>query len=120
MILALVMRLLVSERQETALLVLSEPFRSSVGEDERNVIADVAQVVHIPGDVSCTVKVVCRLAGKRFVVDEFKTGELVATGSATKADVAAMLSSRGITPFVGQTPRGAAIDESIARWFAGR
>jgi hypothetical protein len=119
MILALVARLLVSERQETALLVLSEPFRSSIAEGERNVIGDVAHVVDIPGDVSCTVKVVCRLAGKRFVLDEFKTGELMATGSATAADIAAMLSSRGITPFVGQTPKGAPIDESIVRWFTG-
>ena len=120
MILALVMRLLVSERQETALLVLSEPFRSSVAAHERDVIGDVAQVVDIPGDVSCTVKVVCRLAGKRFVHDEFKTEQLVATGSATAADVAAMLNSRGITPFVGQTSRSPPIDESIARWLAGR
>jgi dolichyl-phosphate-mannose-protein mannosyltransferase len=120
MILALVMRLLVSERQETALLVLSEQFRSEVAAGERNVIDDVAQVVGIPGDVSCTVKVVCRLAGKRFVHDEFKTEELVATGSATEADIAAMLASRGITPFVGLTPKGAPIDESIVRWLARR
>jgi hypothetical protein len=120
MILALVMRLLVSGRQETALLVLSEQFRSSVAASERNVIDDVARVVDIPGDVSCTVKVVCRLAGKRFVHDEFKTEELVATGSATEADIAAMLRSRGITPFIGQTPKGAAINESIVRWLARR
>ena len=120
MILALVMRLLVSERQETALLVLSEQFRSEVATGERNVIDDVAQVVDLPGDVSCAVKVVCRLAGKRFVRDEFKTEELVATGSATESDIAAMLASRGITPFVGQTPRGAPINESIVRLLARR
>jgi hypothetical protein len=120
MILALVLRLLVTERQETALLVLSEPFRSAVAASERNVIDDVAQVVDIPGDVSCTIKVVCRLAGKRFVLDDFKTEELVATGSATKADIAAMMASRGITPFAGQTSKAAPISESIVRWLAGR
>ena len=120
MVLALVLRLLVSERQETALLFLSEPFRSAVAAKQHNVIADVAEVVDIPGDVSCTVKVVCRLAGKRFVLDEFKTEELVATGSASKADLAALMRSRGITRFAGQTPNSASIDESIVHWLAGR
>ena len=120
MVLALVLRLLVSERQETALMFLSAPFRSAVAAKQRSVIADVAEVVDIPGDVSCSVKVVCRLAGKRFVLDEFKTEELVATGSASKADIAAMMRSRGITRFVGQTPNSASIDESIVHWLAGR
>jgi hypothetical protein len=120
MILALVLRLFGSDRQETALLFLSDQFRSSVAAGERNLIDDVAQVVAIPGDVACTVKVVCRLAGKTFVVDEFKTEEMVAAGSATESDVAAMLKSRQITPFVSAMAADAHVDESIIRWLARR
>ena len=78
------------------------------------------QLRAIPGDVACTVKVVCRLAGKTFVVDEFKTEEMVATGSASESDIAAMLKSRHITPFVSAMPAAAHIDESIMRWLARR
>jgi hypothetical protein len=121
MILALVLRLFGSDRQETALLFLSEPFRAAVVAGERNVIGEVAQVAAIPGDVACTVKVVCRLAGKRFVLDEFKTEELVATGSATEGDVAAMLKSRHITPFVSAVPAaGARAAPSVIYWLARR
>jgi hypothetical protein len=41
----------------------------------------------IPGDVFCTNKVVCRLANKRFVVDDFKTEQMIATGQKTPNDV---------------------------------
>jgi hypothetical protein len=120
MILALVIRLLVSDRQETALLLASESFRASVAAGERNVVGEVAEVAAIPGDVSCRLKLVCRLAGKRFVLDEFKTEELVATGSATKADIAAILTRRGITRFAGLTPTGGNADTSVIRWLERR
>jgi hypothetical protein len=119
-VLALVLRLVGSDRQETVLLLLSDQFRSAVTAGERHLIGEVAQVAAIPGDVACTVKVVCRLAGKSFVLDEFKTEELVATGSASEGDVAAMLKSRHITPFVSTMPADARAAPSVIYWLARR
>ena len=60
---------------------------------------DAGLVAAIQGDVFCSNKVVCRAAGKPFVVDEFKMEELVATGKMTEAEISALLGSRRITVF---------------------
>ena len=60
MIAVLLLRLVVSDRQETALLILSSEFRSSLYARERATLADAALVAAMPGDVACEVKVVCR------------------------------------------------------------
>jgi Dolichyl-phosphate-mannose-protein mannosyltransferase len=120
MILALVLRLLGSDRQETALLFLSDPFRSAVVADQLNLIGEVERVVAIPGDVACTVKMVCRLAGKKFVFDEFKTEELVATRTATAGEIFAKLKSQHITPFISAVPADAIVKPSVIRWLANQ
>lgn len=96
---ALALRLLMADRQETALLILSPHFRSTVQDAERASLQEIAVVAAMIGDVACSNKVICRAAGKPFVVDEFKMEELVATGRATEKDVSASIKSRGITVF---------------------
>ncbi len=76
----LVLRLVVSDRQGSALVLFSPEFRASVHAAERAALDDVKRVADIRGDVFCSNKVVCRAAGKPFAVDEFKMEELVATG----------------------------------------
>ncbi len=115
MIAALLIRLLASDRQETALLILSGDFRSSIYVNQRNVMNEAAQVAAMPGDVACANKVVCRLAGKPFVADEFKLEELVLTGKDTEADVASMLGARRISSFANTGL--AAADASLFRWW---
>jgi hypothetical protein len=115
MIAALLIRLIASDRQETALLILSSDFRSSIHVNQRNVLNEAAQVAAMPGDVACTNKVVCRLAGKPFVADEFKLEELVATGNATTAQVASMLDARRISSSANTGLAGA--DASLFRWW---
>jgi hypothetical protein len=58
MIVALLLRLFLADRQETALLVLSPEFRESIYANERNVLAEAGTVAAIPGDVACFVKLV--------------------------------------------------------------
>ena len=115
MIAALLIRLIASDRQETALLIMSRDFRSFIYANQRTVLNDAAQVAAMSGDVACANKIVCRLAGKPFVVDEFKLEELVATGKATATDVASMLDARQISSFANNVPTGA--DRSIFRWW---
>ena len=97
MVAALLLRLFLADRQETALLpVLSDDFRRSLYASERNVVREAKAIAVIPGPTACFVKLVCRQAGKPSTVDEFKMDELVATGKATPADISAMLEAHGI------------------------
>ena len=64
MIVALLARLIIADRQETALLLLSEDFRTSLYAKERETIREAEKVAAVPGDASCLTKLVCRLARK--------------------------------------------------------
>ncbi|MBR0748232.1 hypothetical protein JQ582_30300 [Bradyrhizobium japonicum] len=119
-IVALLLRLLAADRQETALLFLSDDFRSSLYQTERNVLFEAKQVAAIPGDVGCATKLICRAAGKRFAVDEFKMEELVATGRATTGDISSLLASRGVAWVPRMLPTGAEADTSFLRWLGAR
>jgi hypothetical protein len=100
LLILLVLRLVVSDRQGSALVLLSPQFRSSFAAGQQIVRDEAARVAAMPGDIFCRNKLVCRAAGKPFVVDEFKMEELVATGKATDADIAALLNDRHIRVFV--------------------
>jgi dolichyl-phosphate-mannose-protein mannosyltransferase len=113
----LVLRLVVSDRQGSALVLLSPPFRSSFDAGQQAVVDDAALVAAIPGDVFCSNKVVCRLAGKPFVVDEFKMEELVATGQATQTGISALLKDRHIGVFISDSRTLAnSADTSLGMW----
>jgi hypothetical protein len=117
MIAALLMRLFLSDRQETALLLFSPEFRESIYASERNVLNEARAVAAMPGDVACFTKLVCRQAGKPFAVDEFKTDERVATGKATPADIAALLRASGIEYHPKTVPTGPEASTSLSRWW---
>lgn len=120
MIAALLARLLISDRQEGALVLLSEDFRASLKTAEANLLRQSKQVADIPGDVACTTKLVCRTAGKPFVVDEFKVEELILTGRATDKGIAAKMVDGGIRSFEETRPAVAHPGTSISAWFKDR
>lgn len=95
----LVLRLVVSDRQGSALVLLDPEFRASAHAAQQAARDDVSRVAAIPGDVFCSNKVVCRAAGKPFAVDEFKMEELVATGKMTEDEISALFEGRHITVF---------------------
>jgi hypothetical protein len=112
----LVLRLILSDRQGSALVLLSPQFRATVHAAEQAARDDIRRVASIPGDVFCSNKVVCRAAGKPFVVDEFKMEEMVATGRATETDVAAWLKARHIVVFdSGSRTTANSADTSLSR-----
>jgi hypothetical protein len=117
MMAALLLRLVASDRQETALLILSSQFRSAVYAHQQAILADSADVTAMPGDVACEVKLVCRQAKKPYVVDEFKMEELVTTGRMTKAQVAAMLRARQIATFTATPATIGGEDASFLHWW---
>jgi hypothetical protein len=114
MVAILAARLVATDRHEPALLFFFPDFRSQLPAGERSVRTEADRVEAIPGDVYCSNKVVCRLAGKPFVVDDFKVEQMVATGSVTKQQLDDMLKSRKIVTFdSGVTGM---VDTSVSRW----
>jgi hypothetical protein len=117
MVAALLLRLFLADRQETALLLLSSDFRQLLHSSERNVIDQAKAVAAMPGKTACLVKLVCRPAGKPFTVDEFKMDELVATGKATPDDISALLETNGIRWIPKTLPTGAEASTSLLQWW---
>jgi hypothetical protein len=116
MIAALLIRLIASDRQETALLLFSENFRDSLHASQNNVLRESERVAGISGDVACATKLVCRYAGKSFAVDEFKTEEMIATGKATSAEISAAFDAHRIRLFPNTLPTGAEPNTSLSAW----
>jgi hypothetical protein len=119
MIAALLLRLIASDRQETALLLFSDDFRSSLYASQSNLLREADRVRAMTGDVACAAKLVCRMAGKPFVVDEFKTEELVLTGRMTQEAVWAALADRRIRWIANTVPTIAAPNRSFSDWWRG-
>jgi hypothetical protein len=117
MIAALLIRLIASDRQETALLLFSENFRASLYASENNVSRESERVAGISGDVACATKLVCRHAGKLFAVDEFKTEEMIATGRATSAEISAAFDAHRIRLFPNTLATGAEPNTSLSAWW---
>jgi len=117
----LILRLVVSDRQGSALVLFSPEFRSSLYAAQQAARDDARRVASLQGDVFCSNKLVCRAAGKPFAVDEFKMEELVATGRATEADISALLRDRHIDGFTSDRNTTVnAIDTSLSRAWRGR
>lgn len=117
----LVLRLVVSDRQGTAVLLIEPEFRTEVYTVEQAARLDTLKVAEIQGDVFCSNKVVCRAAGKPFAVDEFKMEELVATGKMTESEISALLESRNITVFKSSDRTTVnVLDTSLSHAWRGR
>ncbi|MET3970308.1 hypothetical protein [Bradyrhizobium sp. S3.9.1] len=101
-VVALALRLVLSGRQESAQVLLDPQFRARYATAAAAMTAAAVSVSKIPGAVYCMKNnLICRAAGKSFVVDDFKMDQLLATGKATEADLSAMFQNRGITVVEG-------------------
>jgi hypothetical protein len=88
----LALRLVASDRQESAAVVFNPQFRADYIATAEGMTAAAAIVSKIPGQVYCRQNnLVCRAGGKGFVVEDFKTDQLLATGNATPLDIDATL-----------------------------
>jgi hypothetical protein len=121
MVVALLTRLIATDRQETALLFLSPELKSYFYAGQREVIKETSEVSAIQGDVFCSNKIVCRLAGKPFVVDDFKIEQMVSTGRNTEDQITELLKSSGIVFFQnGGATRVSPITSLSAMWRSQR
>ena len=82
----LLVRLLATDRQESALVLFSSDFRSYYSSGTKAVLLEVAKVAAVPGKRVVPART-SSYAGWRFVMDDFKTEQMVATGRMTAAEV---------------------------------
>jgi hypothetical protein len=98
-VLVVAARLLATLRIEPALVLFSPDYRAEYFANAQVMRDDAARVAAIPGPVACHFKVVCRLAGKPFVYDDFRTEMLVATGASGGLDEDGLIRAHGLTRF---------------------
>jgi hypothetical protein len=117
MVILLMLRFVTTERQETALLFISPEFRSYFDAGQREVLKEAADVSSISGDVYCSNKIVCRIAGKPFVVDDFKVEEMISTGMNTEEQISEILRARGIKVIQNGSSTRVLPDSSLWRFW---
>jgi hypothetical protein len=116
-VLVVAARLVATLRIEPALVLFDPAYRAQYFENAEAVRADAARIAQIPGPVACDYKVVCRLAGKPFVYDDFRAEMLVATGASHGLDEQGLMRAHGLT-YVHNDPRGGI--DALFRAIAGK
>jgi hypothetical protein len=116
-VLVVAARLFATLRIEPALVLFDPSYRAQYYENARAVRAEAARIAQIPGPVACDYKIVCRLAGKPFVYDDFRAEMLVATGASQGLDVQGLMRAHGLT-YAHNDPRGGI--DALFRAIAGK
>jgi hypothetical protein len=96
-VLILVVRLLLTFRIEPFLILFDPAYRAEFFVDAQAARDDAARVAAIAGPVACTVKIVCRMAGKPYVWDDFRTDMLILSGAAKGLDAPGLIRQHGYT-----------------------
>jgi hypothetical protein len=116
-VLVVAARLLATLRIEPALVLFDPAYRAQYYENAEAVWAEAVRIAQMTGPVACDYKVVCRLAGKPFVYDDFRAEMLVATGASQGLDVEGLMRAHGLT-YVHNDPRGGI--DALFRAIAGK
>jgi hypothetical protein len=96
-VLILVLRLFATLRIEPFLILFDPAYRAEFHVAAQAAREDAARVAAIPGPVACTVKIVCRMAGKPYVWDDFRTDMLIYSGAAKSLDAPSLIRQHGYT-----------------------
>lgn len=94
-VLILVMRLLATLRIEPFLVLFDPAYRAEFYVHALAARQDAARVAAMPGPVACTVKIICRMAGKPYVWDDFRTDMLIYSGAAKGLDARGLIRQHG-------------------------
>jgi hypothetical protein len=76
-----VARLALTTHVESALILFDPNYRHVISDHAAIARKEAERVSRVPGPVYCSVKLVCRMAGKPFIFDDFKVGQLFSTGA---------------------------------------
>jgi len=103
-VLILVVRLLATFRTEPYLILFDPGYRAEFHAHAQAAREDAARVAAIPGPVACTVKIICRMAGKPYVWDDFRTDMMIYSGAAKGLDAVGLIRQHGYT-YYANDPR---------------
>ncbi|HEY2134529.1 MAG TPA: hypothetical protein VGH49_01500, partial [Xanthobacteraceae bacterium] len=116
-VLILAVRLVATLRIEPFLILFDPAYRAEFYVNAQAVRDDAARVAAIPGPVACDYKVVCRMAGKPFVYDDFRADMLIMMGAAKGLDDKGLMRQHGLTYFQDDPRAGI---ESLHRVLVGK
>jgi hypothetical protein len=116
-VLVLALRLVATLRIEPFLVLFDPAYRAEFYTHADAARADARRVAAVPGPVACDYKIVCRMAGKPFVYDDFRVDMLIASGAAHGLDAESLVRQHGITYFHNDPRDGI---ESLQRTLFGR
>jgi hypothetical protein len=116
-VLVLVLRLVATLRIEPFLVLFDPAYRAEFYAHADAARADARRIAAIPGPVACDYKVICRMAGKPFVYDDFRADMLIASGAANGLDAKGLIRAHGLT-YVESDPRDGI--ESLQRTLWGK
>jgi hypothetical protein len=95
----LALRLGATLRIEPFLILADPAYRAEFYAHAAAARAEAAQIAAIPGPVACDLKVICRMAGKPFVYDDFRVDMLILSGSAKGMTYQELIRQHGLTYF---------------------
>ena len=98
-ILLLITRILATERVEPLLLLADPAYRSEFYANAAVMRDEATRVAALEGPIACTNKLVCRMAGKPFLYDDFRTEMILATEAPPGTLVADLLQQHGLVYF---------------------
>src|SRR5262249_18533690 len=98
-VLILVLRLIATLRIEPFLVLFDPAYRAQFYANAQVARDEAAPVAARPGRVACENKIFCRMAGKPFVYDDFRTDMMIMTGAAKGLDARGLIRQYGLTYF---------------------
>ena len=116
-VLILVLRLVATVRIEPFLILFDPAYRAEFHAHAQAARDEAARIAAIPGPIACDLKVICRMAGKPFVYDDFRVDMLIMTGAAKGLDDKGLMRQHGLTYFQNDPRSGI---ESLHRVLMGK
>jgi len=116
-VLILALRIVATLRIEPFLILFDPAYRAEFYAHADAARADARRVAAIPGPVACDYKIICRMAGKPFVYDDFRADMLILSGAAHGLDDKGLMREHGLTYFHNDPRDGI---ESLQRALWGR
>jgi hypothetical protein len=116
-VMILVLRLLATARIEPFLIITDPAYRAEFYSHAQVAREEAARIATIPGPVACHYKMICRMAGKPFVYDDFRAEMIVATGASHGLDERGLMRQHGLTYFQNDPRSGI---ESLHRVLVGK
>jgi hypothetical protein len=95
-ILALLLRLALNQRYESAAILTSAHYRAQFPAAENVFRSEAQKVATMPGDVACRFKLVCWAAGKPFAADDYKIRQILGRSRLSEDELQNALSQHGV------------------------